>query len=238
MSASANTALRESARPPRAAAAPPAAWQDSLALSCTAAMGPVSASGSPPLLTKCHTAINCPTFGVCARRSSWPGRYGCHNDDATQVTMLNVGPPLATGTPLDLIVEVCDDSPLSGAPPCEGARQLAVQPVGELHSRTHAHLRVDVADVELDRLDADGHLRGDVAVAHAGGDPGSDRQLLAGQAARIEVASLARGQPAACSSTSQRSTKGRARRAAKRSRAASRRLIAARRWPRRRSICP
>lgn len=37
--------------------------------------------------------------------------YGCHNDDATQVTMLNVGPPpLATGTPFNLIVEVCDDS--------------------------------------------------------------------------------------------------------------------------------
>ena len=29
------------------------------------------------------------------RESSRWGRYGCHNDDATQVTMLNVGPPLA-----------------------------------------------------------------------------------------------------------------------------------------------
>jgi len=75
---------------------------------------------------------------------------------------------------------------------------LALQPVGELQTGTDAHLRVDVADVELDGLDADRHIGGDLPVAHAGGHPGSDCQLLAGETGRVEVASLARGQAAAC----------------------------------------
>ena len=59
------------------------------------------------------------------------------------------------------------------------------KPIGQLHARVHAELRVDVADVELDRLDTDGHIRGDVAVAHARDDTPGDGELLTSESARF-----------------------------------------------------
>ena len=69
--------------------------------------------------------------------------------------------------------------------------------MGELQTRMHTEFRVDVAEMKLDRLDADAHFGGDLAGFQSRGRQAGNREFLSGQSNRIVFVLLGIDQPAA-----------------------------------------